>query len=87
MIGLKAVYIDGPAPLENAWDEAPASPVRVVPNVKTDPEVSPLPFHITLQQPKNFTSILLESDPDERHLIADTVRTLFSAVLPSTGYK
>ena len=51
----------GPAPLENAWDEAPASPAPVVPNVKTDPEVSPLPFHITLQQPNNFTSTLVES--------------------------
>jgi len=87
MIGLKAVHIDGPTALENAWDEAPASPVPVVPNVKTDPKVSRLPFDITLQQPKNFTSILVEIDPDERPLIADTVRALFSAVLPSTGYK
>jgi hypothetical protein len=62
-------------------------PVPVVPNVKTDPDVPPLPSHIALQQAKNFTSTLVDGDPDESHLIADTARPVFSAVLPSIENK
>ena len=36
--------------------------------VKTDPEVPPLPPHITLEQAKQFTSTLVKGDPHEgRH--------------------
>jgi pyruvate dehydrogenase (quinone) len=79
--GFKRVYVDDQALLDSAWDEAPASPASVLPNGKTDPEMSPLPSHITLLQAKNFTSTLVD---DARHLIANTACPVFSAVLPST---
>ena len=49
-----------------AWDEALAADRPVVLEVKTDPEVPPLPPHITLEQAKNFTSTLLKGDPRRR---------------------
>ena len=52
-----------------------------------DPEVPPLPSHITLQQARNFTSMLVQGDPDEGHVIADTARQVLSSVLPSGGDK
>jgi pyruvate dehydrogenase (quinone) len=82
LIGLKGVFVDDPAKLGPAWDAALASNVPVVLEVKTDPEVPPLPSHITLQQAKNFTSMLAKGDPDERHVIADTARQVLSSVLP-----
>ena len=54
----------------------------VVLEVKTDPEVPPLPPHITFEQARNFASMLIEVDPRETHLIGDTARQLLSAVLP-----
>ena len=56
--------------------------VPVVLEVKTDPEVPPLPPHITLEQAKKFTSMLMKGDPREGHMLADTARQVLSSVLP-----
>jgi pyruvate dehydrogenase (quinone) len=85
MIGLKGIFVDNPDRLGAAWDEALASAVPVVLEVKTDPEVPPLPPHITLKQAKNLTSALLSPDPDERGVIAGSARQVLAAVLP--GHK
>jgi pyruvate dehydrogenase (quinone) len=82
LIGLKGIYVDNPERVGAAWDEALASDTPVVLEVKTDPEVPPLPPHITLEQAKKFTSMLLEGDPREGHLLADTARQVLSSVLP-----
>jgi pyruvate dehydrogenase (quinone) len=82
LIGLKGIYVDDPERLGAAWDEALASDTPVVLEVKTDPEVPPLPPHITLEQAKNFASMLIEVDPSEGHLLADTARQLLSSILP-----
>jgi pyruvate dehydrogenase (quinone) len=82
LIGLKGIYVDDPQRLGSAWDEALASDTPVVLEVKTDPEVPPLPPHITLEQARNFASMLIEVDPSEGHLLADTARQLLSSILP-----
>jgi pyruvate dehydrogenase (quinone) len=82
LIGLKGIYVDNPDRVGTAWDEALASNVPVVLEVKTDPEVPPLPPHITFQQARNFASMLVEGDPREGHLLADTARQVLSSVLP-----
>jgi pyruvate dehydrogenase (quinone) len=82
LIGLKGIYVDNPERVGAAWDEALASEVPVVLEVKTDPEVPPLPPHITLEQAKKFTSMLMKDDPGEGHLLADTARQVLSSVLP-----
>ena len=82
LIGLKGLYVDDPAQVGPAWDEALASPVPVVLEVKTDPEVPPLPPFFTLEQVKNFMSMLGKGDSKERHLLADTARQVLSSVLP-----
>jgi pyruvate dehydrogenase (quinone) len=65
LIGLRGIYVDRPELMGSAWDQALASDTPVVLEVKTDPEVPPLPPHITLKQAKNFTSALLKGDPNE----------------------
>jgi pyruvate dehydrogenase (quinone) len=82
LIGLKGIYVDDPERLGAAWDEALAADTPVVLEVKTDPEVPPLPPHITLEQARNFASTLIEVDPSEGHLLADTARQLLSSILP-----
>jgi pyruvate dehydrogenase (quinone) len=84
LIGLNGLYVDNPDKVGEAWDEALASRVPTVLEVKTDPEVPPLPSHISLQQARNFTSMLIKGDPDESHLIADTARQVLSKVLPAS---
>src|SRR4051794_30310732 len=84
LIGLKGIYVDHPDRLGPAWDEALASARPVVLEVKTDPNVPPLPPHITLEQAKKFTSFLLKGDPDEGSVLVETAREVLSTVLPGS---
>lgn len=80
MIGLTGIFVDDPDKLGAAWDQALASPRPVVLEVKTDPEVPPLPPHITLDQAKKFTSMLVKGDPDEGGVIKGAVKQVLSNV-------
>ncbi|HEV2704137.1 MAG TPA: thiamine pyrophosphate-requiring protein [Steroidobacteraceae bacterium] len=85
LIGLKGIFVDDPERLGAAWDEALASERPVVLEVRTDPNVPPLPPHITLKQAKHFMSTLLHGDPDEANVITGTAKELLSSILP--GHK
>jgi pyruvate dehydrogenase (quinone) len=82
MIGLRGIYVDDPDQLGQAWQQALASEIPVVIEVKTDPEVPPLPPHITLQQAKNFSIALAKGDPDEVGLIRGAARQVLETILP-----
>jgi pyruvate dehydrogenase (quinone) len=82
LIGLKGIFVDHPDALGPAWDEALAADRPVVLEVKTDPEVPPLPPHITLQQAKNFASAMTKGDPAGRSMIGGAARQFFSKLLP-----
>ncbi|EEE07185.1 thiamine pyrophosphate-requiring protein [Burkholderia multivorans] len=85
LLGLKGIYVDDPAQLGAAWDEALASDRPVVLEVKSDPEVPPLPPHVTLQQAKHFAETLLKGDSREHNVIVETARQVLSAVFPGNG--
>lgn len=83
LIGLKGLFVDRPENLGHAWDEALASDRPVLLEVKTDPEVPPMPPHLTFEQVKNLTSTLIKGDPNEGGIIRGTVRQVLSSVLPA----
>ena len=56
LIGLKGIFVDDPEGSGSAWDEALAADRPVVLEVKTDPEIAPLPPHISLKEAKNSCS-------------------------------
>ncbi|MFM0140616.1 thiamine pyrophosphate-requiring protein [Caballeronia grimmiae] len=85
MIGLRGFYVDDGERMAAVWDEALASDRPVVIEVKADPNVPPLPPHITLQQAKAFATTLFEGDPNEGSIIIDTAKQVLGAVLP--GHK
>jgi pyruvate dehydrogenase (quinone) len=82
MIGLRGIYVDSPDLIGSAWEQALASDMPVVLEVKTDPEVPPLPPHITLQQAKNFSIALAKGDPDEVGVIRGAARQVLETILP-----
>lgn len=82
MIGLTGIFVDSPQLLGSAWEQALASEMPVVLEVKTDPEVPPLPPHITLQQAKNFSLALMKGDPDETGVIKGAARQVLEKILP-----
>lgn len=82
MIGQKGIYVDDPEQLGAAWDEALASDRPVVLEVKTDPEVPPLPPHISFEQARNFMSSLAQGDSGGAHVIVEAARQVLAKVLP-----
>ncbi|MGS0623495.1 thiamine pyrophosphate-requiring protein [Ralstonia sp. VS2407] len=82
LIGLKGIYVDNPDHLAGAWDEALDADRPVVLEVKTDPDVPPLPPHVTLQQARNFATALAYGDPDASGVLRGTARQVLSALFP-----
>ncbi|WP_343661682.1 thiamine pyrophosphate-requiring protein [Ralstonia sp.] len=82
LIGLKGIYVDNPDQLAGAWDEALHADRPVVLEVKTDPDVPPLPPHVTLQQARNFATALAYGDPDASGVLRGTARQVLSALFP-----
>lgn len=81
-IGLKGIYVGRVEDVAPAWEEALASDVPVVIDFRTDPDVPPLPPHMTLEQAKKFASALLQGDPNQVGIIKQTAKQLLSGVLP-----
>ncbi|HET9124550.1 MAG TPA: thiamine pyrophosphate-requiring protein, partial [Solirubrobacteraceae bacterium] len=63
LIGLKGIRVERPEQVADAWREALAADRPVLIEAITDPEVPPLPPHITVEQAKNFMYSLLGGDP------------------------
>jgi pyruvate dehydrogenase (quinone) len=78
LIGLKGIYVDDPAQVGAAWDAALESEVPVVLEVKTDPEVPPLPPHISLEQARNFMSTLHQGDPDGKGMFKGALHQMLA---------
>jgi pyruvate dehydrogenase (quinone) len=82
LIGLKGIFVDNPERLGAAWDEALASDRPVVLDVKTDPNVPPLPSHVSTEQAAKFAKSLIRGDPDERSVIINTAKELLGTLFP-----
>lgn len=81
LIGLRGIFCDEPDHIGAAWEEALASDRPVVLEFKTDPEVPPLPSHISLENAKNFLSTIIKGDAREGSMIAGAARQVLSGVL------
>lgn len=80
-LGLKGIYVDDPNRLEEAWDEAFAADQPVVIDIVTDPNVPPLPPHISFKQAKNYTYAMLKGrDPQAGGALKESVKGVMAEV-------
>jgi pyruvate dehydrogenase (quinone) len=82
LLGLKGIRVDTPDRLGAAWDEAFAADRPVVLEVLTDPEVPPLPPHITLEEARNFMRSIIAGDPDAKRMIRQSFRQKLAELMP-----
>lgn len=82
LIGLKGIFCDRPENVAAAWEEALASDRPVVLEFKTDPEVPPLPSHISFKDAKNLMTTLAKGDPDESGVIVGAAKQVLAKILP-----
>ncbi|HEY0388367.1 MAG TPA: thiamine pyrophosphate-requiring protein [Gaiellales bacterium] len=83
MVGLGGIRVDDPDALGAAWDEALASDRPFLLEAVTDPNVPPLPPHITLKQAKAMTFALAKGDPDFGDIVRQTLKDKVSEYLPA----
>jgi pyruvate dehydrogenase (quinone) len=81
-LGFKGIFVDDPARIGAAWEEALAADRPVVIEFRTDPEVPPLPPHITLKQAKAFASTLWTGDPKELSVIRQAAKEMLADLVP-----
>ncbi|GEJ59041.1 thiamine pyrophosphate-requiring protein [Anaeromyxobacter diazotrophicus] len=68
-LGLMGVRVDRPEQIGPAWDAALRADRPCVVEAVTDPEVPPLPPHITVEQAKGMLSAILKGDPERGAMI------------------
>ncbi|WP_114944571.1 thiamine pyrophosphate-requiring protein [Microvirga calopogonii] len=82
-IGLDGLRVEDPEQIGPAWDRALAADRPFVLDMVTDPNVPPLPPHITLKQARHFMGALVKGDPDTGSVLANTAREIVGSILPS----
>jgi len=82
LVGLKGIFVNDPEQLGAAWDEALAADRPVILECYTDPNVPPLPPHITLQEAKNFMT-MTASEPELGSVIKNSAKQLLTSLVPS----
>jgi pyruvate dehydrogenase (quinone) len=84
LLGLKGIVVRDPNLLGASWDEALAADRPVVMNIYTDPNVPPLPPHVTFKDARNFTAMLF-GEPELGSVLRNTARSVLAGVLPGKG--
>jgi pyruvate dehydrogenase (quinone) len=74
--------VDDPADVAGAWDRALSADRPVVLEALTDPEVPPLPPHITIDQAKAFVSSVAHGDPAAAGMVRQSVKQKVQEFLP-----
>ncbi len=81
-LGLEAIAVDKPDQIGPAWDRALAADRPAVLDVRTDPDVPPIPPHATFEQAKNAAEAMLKGDPDRRGVVVEGLKTKVQEFLP-----
>jgi pyruvate dehydrogenase (quinone) len=84
-LGLRGLRIDRPEQIADTWEQAFRSDRPVVVEAVTDPEVPPLPPHITVKQAAALAKALLKGDPGWRAVMSRTYRDMLSSWKPHRG--
>jgi pyruvate dehydrogenase (quinone) len=81
-LGLGGIRVDTADAVGDAWDRALSADRPVVLEAITDPNVPPLPPHITLEQARNFWSSVWSRDAQALGYLRQTAKELADSYLP-----
>jgi len=82
-LGLVGIRVERAEDLGSAWDRALAADRPAVVEAVVDPNVPPLPPHISWEQAKSFASSILRGDANALGFIKQTIKETVAAFTPS----
>ncbi len=74
LLGFKGIYCDDADAMGSAWDEALERARPVVLEVKVDPEVPPLPPHITFDQAVHMMKAVMGDEPERAGILKKALK-------------
>jgi pyruvate dehydrogenase (quinone) len=81
-LGLQGINVDKPDQLGPAWERALSADRPTLLDVRTDPDVPPIPPHATFEQAKDAAMALLKGDEDRWGVIKEGLKTKVQELLP-----
>jgi pyruvate dehydrogenase (quinone) len=81
-LGLHGIAVDKPDQVAAAWDQALAADRPTVLDVRTDPDIPPIPPHATFEQAKDAATALLKGDPNRWGVVKEGLMTKAREILP-----
>jgi pyruvate dehydrogenase (quinone) len=82
LLGLNAIRVDRAEQVGTAWDQALAADRPTVLEMVTDPNVPPLPPHVSSKQAKAYLSALLHGDPDSTRMVVASFKETWDSLFP-----
>ncbi len=82
LLGLAAVRMKKPEDIVAGWEAALGADRPVLVEARTDPEVPPLPPHISLKQARAFTESIAKGDPHSLRMITQSMKEAIARYLP-----
>jgi pyruvate dehydrogenase (quinone) len=76
LLGLDGILVQRPEEIAPAWEKALTASRPTLIEAITDPNVPPLPPHITFKNAKAYASALLKGDPDAAGIIKQSLKEL-----------
>jgi len=80
LLGLEGIDVDKPEQIAGAIERGLSAGRPCVIEFHTDPEVPPLPPHISFDQARNFMRSVVKGDPGRWHMIKQSVKDMWSGV-------
>jgi pyruvate dehydrogenase (quinone) len=80
-LGLEGVVMETPDEVGPGWERALAATRPVVVDAHTDPDVPPLPPHITVKQAREFATSMVKGDPDLIGMAKQSVKQIADTYL------
>jgi pyruvate dehydrogenase (quinone) len=84
-LGLQGINVESPDELGSAWDRALSANRPTVLDVRTDPDIPPIPPHATFEQAKNTAEAMIKGDTHAWGILKEGVKTKVQEFLPHAG--
>ncbi|GFO58251.1 thiamine pyrophosphate-requiring protein [Geomonas silvestris] len=80
-LGLMGIEVSDPKQIAGAWERALNADRPAVIDAHCDPDVPPLPPHITFEQAKGYLSSIFKGDPNLGGMVRQSARQMMSSFL------